>query len=67
MEAGGGVWRRDQKVAVAESPRYAGGGPEPTEKDGDGDGNDAGTEQQQREMLRNTSYMPRHHKSEVCM
>ena len=52
-------------MPVVESPRYGGGGPEPTGQDTDGDDNDASTTQQRQDIVRNTSYMPRHHKSEV--
>eukprot|EP00752_Nemacystus_decipiens_P017246 g15450.t1 len=64
VEAGGGAWRRNQKVPVVESPRYGGGSPEPPERGGH-DGDEATVARERQEIVRNTSYMPRHHKSEV--
>ncbi|CBJ25798.1 1-acyl-sn-glycerol-3-phosphate acyltransferase [Ectocarpus siliculosus] len=54
-DGGGGAWRRDQAVPAGESPRWAGGADDgPIDSSG-----------HRRDIVRNTSYMPRHHKSEV--
>lgn len=69
VEAGGGAWRKNQKVPTVESPspRWAGGagaaragagGTAASGKDGDGAG-------PRPETVRSLSFMPRHHKSEV--